>query len=178
MVTDAASRYHDLKAEPALVRTALEDFVPFGHFPAILRFYTLLEWLNAPGVRLESNDCAFTGPHPSESPQLGKLQCEGRVMVLFRELAQNLERPRLEALARALHVRLAPLDRQFEPGMIGTTITSVRYLGLGDDAPLGFQLMLSFWAWGDSDEEVMRHLERVVKNLGLAIRGAASEARG
>ena len=36
-------RYYDVRKSPALIRTALEDFVPFGHYPAIDHFYALLE---------------------------------------------------------------------------------------------------------------------------------------
>ena len=171
-VASAASRYYDLKADPALIRTALEDFVPWSHYAAITRFYELLERLNAPGSILESNDCAFSGPYPSEALQLGKLlQCEGRVMVLYRELELNLSRRRVEELKNDIHVRLASLDQEFEWGMIGTTITPVRYVDLPgpDDRKLGYQLMLSFWAWGDSEAEVMDNLDRVVGNLARAL---------
>jgi hypothetical protein len=171
-VGNAAARYHDLKASPGLVRTALEDFVPFAHHPAVLEFYTLVERLNAPASTLESNDCAFSAPHASELPPPSKLlQCEGRLMILFRELGLNLSRRRVEALKDALHLRLAPLDPGLEWGMIGTTIYPTRYvtLPLPAERQLGHQLMLSFWAWGDTDAEVMGHLERVVRNLAQAI---------
>ncbi len=168
----SACRYYDLKASPGLVRTALEDFIPWSHHAAVTQFYALLDRLNAPTSILESNDCAFTGPHASEAPQLGKvLQCEGRVMILYRELAWNLSRSRVEEFKDALHLRLATLDREFDWGMIGTTIYPVRYVTLpvAQDKQLGYQLMLSFWAWGDSEVEVMSNLERVVRNLAQAI---------
>ncbi len=178
-VANAASRYYDLKATPGLIRTALEDFVPWSHHPAIARFYALLEQLNAPASMLESNDCAFTGPHASDAPQLGKrLQCEGRVMILYRELRANLSRRRVDDLKNALHLRLATLDPELEWGMIGTTIAPVRYVGLPGtrEEQLGHQLMLSFWAWGDQDAEVMSNLERVVKNLADALRDEVAQA--
>jgi hypothetical protein len=172
-VGSSACRYYDLKAAPGLIRTALEDFVPFGHFAAVTEFYTLLERLNAPASTLESNDCAFSAPHASELAAPGKLlQCEGRLMILFRELGLNLSRPRVEALEHGLHQRLAELDRELEWGLVGTTIYPTRFVTL-PGAParqLGHQLMLSFWAWGDTEAEVMGHLERVVRNLAQAIR--------
>ena len=170
-VGSSECRYYDLKAAPGLIRTALEDFVPFGHFAAVAEFYALLERLNAPASTLESNDCAFAGPHASELAPPGKrLQCEGRLMILFRDLGLNLSRPRVEALANGLHMRLAELDRELEWGMIGTTIYPTRYVTLPVARQLGHQLMLSFWAWGDSEAELMGHLERVVRNLAQAIR--------
>src|SRR5512140_780274 len=59
---DPSARYMDLKANPALIRLSLEDFLPFSRWPAIDTFYSLLEWLNGPESTLESNDCAFEGP--------------------------------------------------------------------------------------------------------------------
>ncbi len=174
---DSACRYYDLKAAPELIRTALEDFVPWNRYPAISSFFELLDSVNGPASVLESNDCAFSGPHASEAPHLGKsLQCEGRVMLLHRELALNLSRPRLEALKNGLHLHLAPLDPDFEFGMIGTTIPATRYIELpvAHDQQLGYQLMLSFWAWGDSEAEVMDNLERVVTNLAEAVGVAAA----
>jgi hypothetical protein len=166
-----ASRYYDFKTEPELIRTALEDFLPWSHDPAVTVLYELLERLNAVASILESNDCAFTGPHETEAPQLGQLQCDGRVMVLYRELELNLSQRRIEALKNALHVRLAALDLAFEWGMIGTTMPRVVYLALpgAREQQLGHQLMISFWAWGDSESEVMRNLKRVLENLSQAL---------
>lgn len=175
--TDAASssayRYYDLKSEPSLVRTALEDFVPWSHYPAIEDVYALLEWLNGATSTLESNDCAFTGPHANEAPAFPKsLQCSGRIMVLYRALAQNLSRHRIESLKDDLHHRLGPLDPDFSWGMIGTTIVPVRYVTLPapEEAQLGYQLMISFWAWGSSEAELMTNLGRVVRNLSKGLR--------
>lgn len=176
-VGSATSRYYDLKAHPGLIRTALEDLLPWSHYTAIDRLYELLERLNAPASILETNDCAFSGPYPSEAPDLGKLlQCEGRIMVLYRELELNLSRRRVEELTNEIHVHLATHDRELEWGMVGTTIAPVRYLDLpGDpDQKLGHQLMLSFWAWGDSEAETMDNLDRVVRNLAGALAEAVS----
>ena len=81
-VADVACRYYDFRAEPSLIRVSLEDFLPWGHYPAVTRLYELLEGLNGPASVFESNDCAFSAPNTSEAPQLGKtLQCDGRVMI-------------------------------------------------------------------------------------------------
>lgn len=168
-------RYRDLKADPSHIRTSLEDFVPWSHYSAIDTFYALLEWINSPVSTLESNDCAFTGPHANEVPSVPKsLQCSGRVMVLYRSLATNLSRRRVDSLKDALHHRLRSLDPEFRWGTVGTTIVPVRYVTLPEDAQLGYQLMISFWAWGSSEAELLTHLGRVVTNLfqGLRALGA------
>lgn len=98
-VTNPACRYYDFKVEPQRIRTSLEDFLPWSHYPAVTLLYELLERLNSPASRLESNDCAFSAPHHSEAPQLSKLlQCDGRVMILFRKLGLNLSLDRVEEL--------------------------------------------------------------------------------
>jgi hypothetical protein len=180
--TDATScadyRYVDLKAEPSRIRTSLEDFVPWSHYGAIDDFYALVEWVNGAGSRLESNDCAFTGPHANESPSFAKaLQCSGRIMVLFSALTENLSRPAIVSLKNSLHRRLGGIDPSFAWGMIGTTILPVRYVTLAgpEERQLGHQLMISFWAWGAGEEELMTNLGRVVRNLseGLRVVGAS-----
>jgi hypothetical protein len=174
--TDAVScagyRYIDLKADPSRIRTSLEDFVPFGHHAAIGDFYALVEWLNGPRSTLESNDCAFTGPQANDIPSVAKaLVCSGRIMVLFSELTKNLSRPAIESLKDALHHRLMEIDTAFPWGIIGTTILPVRYVTLPvpEEQKLGHQLMISFWAWGSPEEELMTNLGRVLRNLSRGL---------
>lgn len=174
-VASASHRYHDLTAHPGLIRTSLEDLLPWSQYRGITHLYELLERLNTPGSLLESNDCAFSGPDANDAALFDKtLQCQGRVMVLYRELESNLSLPRVQELAHAMHVHLATHDRDFEWGMVGTTIAPTRYVDLPrpHDEQLGHQLMLSFWAWGDSEAEVMDNLDRVIVNLA----GAVAEA--
>jgi hypothetical protein len=171
--SDKTSRYYDLTASPALIRSSLEDFVPWGRYAAVEAFYVLLERLNHEKSLLESNDCAFTGPHPSESTATQKaLECSGRVMVLFRELSRNTDAAQVEALKNELHLALAKLDPNFRSGVVGTTIVPVRYLALpgANEAQLGAQLMISFWAWGNSEDENMQNLSRLLRNLTSALR--------
>ena len=166
-------RYYDLTSAPEHIRTSLEDFRPWSHYQAIEDFYLLLTALNHPESTLESNDCAFTGPQINEnSGFLKSLQCTGRVMVLFRKLKRNTLQGEIERLTYQLHCHLANLDPDFRWGVIGTTIVPVRYLALAESngQQLGSQLMISFWAWGNSEAETMLNLERLLKNLSQALR--------
>lgn len=177
---DPDCRYYDLTEHPALIRTALEDFRPWSRYAAIDAFYTLLEELNQPGSVFESNDCAFTGPHENDLPQYrAALQCSGRVMVLFRELRQNTMEGRVEHLKNQLHHELALLDPALPMAMIGTTLIPVRYRALtGSDEQLGWQLMVSFWAWGDTVADTMTTLGRLFANLSGALRNLSALADG
>lgn len=177
--SDKTSRYYDLTASPALIRSSLEDFLPWARYAAVDAFYVLLERVNHERSLLESNDCAFTGPHPSKSTATQKaLECSGRVMVLFRELARNTVAGQIEALKNELHVALTKLDPNFRSGVVGTTIVPVRYLALSavGDEQLGVQLMISFWAWGNTEQETMQNLSRLLRNLVSALRKLCSPA--
>jgi hypothetical protein len=177
-VASSGFRYYDMKMSPTLIRTSLEDFLPWSRYPAVDRFYALLEWLNGATSPLESNDCEFTAPHPNKNPQFRKsLECSGRVMVLFRDLSRNLSPHDLLALTNALHDALATADPHFEFGIVGTTLIPVRYVTLlaPSDAQLGSQLMLSFWAWGNTKTESMTNLDRLMKNLSHALRDVAKQ---
>jgi len=176
---DPASRYYDLTAQPEHIRTSLEDLLSWQKYPAVEVFYTLLERLNHPKSSLESNDCAFNGPGENEDRSVRKaMQCSGRLMVLFRALAKNADSSRLDALKNQLHLDLVAVDPSFQWGMVGTTVVPVRYLALPEsrDQQLGSQLMISFWAWGDSEADTMLNLGRVFKNLSQALRLASARA--
>ena len=50
-------------------------------------------------------------------------------------------------------------------------------LPLPDEQQFGFQLMLSFWSWGDTEEEAMGNLDRTVQNIWEALRAVVREAK-
>jgi hypothetical protein len=165
-------RYYDLTAAPEHIRNSLEDFQPWARYAAVEDFYLLLESLNRRGSVFESNDCAFSGPEANDQSAIPKaFQCSGRVMLLFRALERNVLPGSIEQLKNQLHHELAPLDTRFEWGVIGTTLVPTRYLELAARGhnPLGCQLMISFWAWGDSEADTMTNLKRLFKNLSRAL---------
>jgi hypothetical protein len=171
-------RYYDLTSAPEHVRTSLEDFLPFGQHAAIEDFYALLTWLNRPESVLESNDCAFTGPEANENLAFDKsLECSGRLMVLFRELERNTIPGHVERLSIELHQHLAGLDPELLRGVEGTTPGPERYLALsaGGGGQHGDQMMLSFWAWGDTEAETMLNLARSLGNLAQALRALTAQ---
>jgi hypothetical protein len=179
-VENPESQYYDLTATPALIRSSLEDFLPWSRFAAVQSFYELLERLNHRQSALESNDCAFSGPHANDDMTIPKaFQCDGRVMVLFRALDRNTDEGRVAWLNNALLVELAQLDSAFQWGAIGTTRVPVRYLALPEgEGQVGSQLMISFWAWGDREADTMQNLARVITNLTRALRRVSVHAGG
>jgi hypothetical protein len=177
---DPRNQYYDLKENQALIRTSLEDFLPWAEWPAIDTFYELLEWINGAGSVLESNDCAFTGPGENESPRFAKaLAVTGRFMILWRDSPFNLSKSNVEWLKGAVHSHLGRIDPEFHWGVVGLTVYPAKFvtLRLPGDQQFGFQLMVSFWSWGDSEAEVMANLDRTFRNVREALRDVVSEAR-
>jgi len=176
--SSAEHRYYDLREHPELIRTALEDLRDRGASPAIETFYRLIEAVNGPASSLESNDCALSGVSAQgcAHPTL-RLECSGRLMLLFRELRANTSPARVAALTQAVARALSRLDNGFQHGAVGVSLVPVRFLALpGTPAhQRGQQLLLSFWAWGDDEAQTMANLDRTLGNLGRAV-AAVSEA--
>lgn len=171
--SDEALRYLDFKTSPALIRPTLEDFLPFAHYPAIERFYGLVEWLNSAASCGETNDCAFSAPEVDpEASRMRRVWCTGRVMLLFRDLPRNVSGHDWPLFIDQFHRGLNDLDRPFELGMIGTTLIPVHYRALAEQrAPAeGLQLMISFWAWGGTEQVCMTNLARLFNNLSQVLR--------
>jgi len=168
-------RYYDFRARPDLIRTVLEDFRPWDSQPAVGSFYELVAWINGPDSPFASNDCAFNGPEPNTDPGIAKrLQCSGRLGLLFRDLGENTKAGAVGGLIATLHERLQPLDPGLTFGAAGTTPLTVEYLGLPEGSVMGTQVLVSFWAWGDDEPETFAHLARVVAALRQALQSIAA----
>lgn len=179
--SDPTCRYYDFKTQPELIRSSLEDLQQWTSYPAIETFYRLLEWLNGPESIFESNDSAFNGAAaPAGTPSSTPLQCSGRLMILYRNLALNTLPEQLHRLTDAIAQALSETDPLFEWGAVGATIMSARFTTLPGppERQHGQQLMLSFWAWGETEAETMRHLDRIFHNLTGALKRVTEEIRG
>lgn len=176
--SDASHRYYDFRGQPELIRSSLEDLQEWATYPAIETFYRLLEWLNGPESVLESNDCALSGATANINTEFSKrLQCSGRLMILYRNLALNTSSKQIDWLTNATAHAVNATDPGFEWGAIGATITPVRFTALPGppERQRGQQLMLSFWAWGEDEPEVMTNLDRTFSNLTVALRQVSDE---
>ena len=179
--SDPAHKYYDFRARPELIRSSIEDLQEWGAYPATETFYRLLEWLNGPESAFESNDCAFSDATANTSPQYPKrLQCSGRLMILYRDLALNTAPEQMHWLTNLAAQAVRKTDPAFEWGAVGVTITSVRFTTLPGppERQRGQQIMLSFWAWGDDEREVMTNLDRTFRNLTVALRQVSDEIHG
>jgi len=178
--SNPAYRYYDFKTQPELIRSSLEDLQQWTSYPAIETFYRLLEWLNGSESIFESNDSAFNGAATTAgTPSSTPLQCSGRLMILYRNLVLNTSPEQMHRLTNATAQALSETDPLFEWGAIGATIMSAQFTTLPGppERQRGQQLMLSFWAWGETEAEMMRHLDRIFHNLTGALQRVSDEIR-
>lgn len=145
--SNPAHRYYNFRSSPELIRSSIEDFQEWNAYPATETFYRLLEWLNGPESVFESNDCAFSGA-TTNTQSSERLQCSGRLMMLYRDLALNTSPEQIHWLTNEAAQALERTDPAFEWGAIGITIMPVRFITLPGppERQRGQQLMLSFWA--------------------------------
>ncbi|NOS79838.1 MAG: hypothetical protein HOP35_18055 [Nitrospira sp.] len=178
--SNPAHKYYDFRARPELIRSSIEDLQEWGTYPATETFYRLLEWLNGSQSALESNDCAFSGATANISTEFSKhLQCSGRLMMLYRDLSLNTSPEQIRWLINATAHAVREIDPAFEWGAVGATITSVRFSTLPGppERQRGQQLMLSFWAWGEDEPEVMTNLDRTFRNMTAVLQEVSHKVR-
>lgn len=178
--SDPAHKYYDFRTRPELIRSSIEDLQEWSAYAATETFYRLLEWLNGPESAMESNDCAFNGATATISTERSKhLQCSGRLMILYRNLMLNTSTEQIDWLTNATAHAVGEIDPGFERGAVGATIMSVRFTALPGppERQRGQQLMLSFWAWGENEPEVMANLDRTFRNMTVALRQISDEIR-
>lgn len=171
---DPRHRYLDFRKRPDLIRSSLEDLTPWDGHPFTETFYRLLEGVNGPDSLLESNDCAFAGPHPNEGPHSERrLEASGRVMILFRDLTLNTSEAHVGELTQRIAHALSERPEDFE-AVVGVSIVAVQFTGLSGPPARqrGRQLMLSFWAWGDDEGSTLDAVNRALGDLEHALQVA------
>lgn len=180
---DDKFRYYDLKAEPELIETILEDFKPWDEHQAIRSFYETLRFLNGPDSTFESNDCAFQLKENVDDN--GKrLRAHGRLMILLRELPRNTDAESVNYYLALITEKLFMRDRGFELGAILVTRYPTLFVAIPPERKQeGFCGEFLFWSWGDTEAETMENLDRLFGNLTAALRESSnfikeSTARG
>jgi len=174
----------DFKVHPERIENALEDFVPFAHRPATHVFYELLRALNGPASHLETSDSAYRAPKPHHDQNSPLALCAiGRVYVLFRDLRLNCIGAQVEWLCGKLMALLKETDPKLTgaQGVVAFTRVKILYTALSkgewhaqgyqaapNDPGHGEQVMLSFFAYGNTAEEVDENLARVFRNITAA----------
>lgn len=167
MVSDESSIYMDFKQQPALIRTALEDLLPFTQWDFVEQFYTLIEWVNGASSLLESNDCVFNAAEENTDKQYPYAKkCSARLMILFRDIPENCQPKSLDWLLNNIQSMASSMKPEFTTGAIGLSQSPTCYLALGDKPDtggMGYQVTLSFFAYGNNEEECYGSMKEVLK---------------
>jgi len=140
-----------------------------------------LRELNGSASHLETSDCAYRPPKPhgdANSPLA--LGAYGRVYVLFRDLRLNCIAAQAQWLCGKLMAILSETDSSLSAaqGVVGFTQVRILHTALSkgewlaggfecadEDPGYGDHLMLSFFAYGNTENEVDENLSRVFKNI-------------
>lgn len=201
----AADRYYDFKANPTLIPQALNSFKgwsDWSDWEGVQLFYKLLEWLNGPDSRLESNGCGFRGPskNPQKDRWPGELLTTGGLIFLFRNVELNLSEQSAAWAAKFMPVggTLPPLApgkntgwllrrshqylQQLNPEFIGGCVAVILFPTLYSELPLehndkfGHEVAFQWWAWGDTEKETMDHFKEVVATMFECLKRVSAEA--
>jgi len=97
-------------------------------------------------------------------------------MILYRDLKLNTALEYVQWLTNASLHYLNHIDPDFTLGIVGTTIMQANFIDLPPtEKQSGNQLQISFWAWGDSEDETMANLDRLFGNMDFALRSVSNE---
>ncbi len=166
MVSDDSSVYMDFKKQPNLIRSALEDLVPFKKWGFVEQFYSLIEWLNSPSSLLESNDCVFNAAEDNPDQQYPYAKkCSARLMILFRDIPENCQVKSIDWLINNLLTLVSAMKPGFKAGAICLSQSPTCYLALGDKPDtggMGRQVTLTFLAYGKNERRCYENMQEVL----------------
>jgi len=170
MVSDKNSVYHDFKQHPELIRTTLEDLLPYKKHAFVAQFYTLIEWVNSPKSLLESNDCVFNPIEDNPDQQYSYTKkCSGRLMILFRDIPENCQEKSIDWLMDRILRLASGIKPGFKSGAIALSRSPTCYLALGDGVEtggMGMQITLTFLAYGKNEKRCYESMQEVL-NVSL-----------
>jgi hypothetical protein len=199
---DPQFKYHDFKESPELIREVLEDFKPWERYQAIQLFYEMLEWLNGPESIFETSDCRLAGilPNTQKDNWNKELASHGALVILFRDLKYNLSEDSrawsnqqiatganppsmfqpnnyLMEIAKRSEQFITRTKPTFHWGSIAPYFYNVYYVyGAEDNRDrFGYQLVYRYWAWGNTEKEIMDHLEVVFDALFRCVKELSGE---
>lgn len=85
---DPRAKFTDFLAHPELVRSSLEDFIPYAAQPAIDRFFSLVEWMSGPDAPWETTESYLwppAAPHSNRFFAQYKIICSARLVFFNRD---------------------------------------------------------------------------------------------
>jgi hypothetical protein len=171
---DPACRYVDFRSEPDKIESALEDFRPWEKYPAIQRFYSLLRWLNGSESLLETNDCLLRVEDNADPKRPFKLQASGRLMLFPSDMRLTCAPGFIEWMMSCFEHYLREIQPPAPAAAVGIANGPCWFKSVEAE---GHELILYFWAWGDTHHSTMENLERIFERLHMAAENANEDVR-
>lgn len=166
MVNNDANVYIDFKKQPKLIRTTLEDLIPFKKWDFIEQFYRLIEWVNSSSSLLESNDCVFNPAEDNPDQQYPYAKkCSARLMILFRDIPENCQEKSTVWLIQNILLHASTTKPGFKAGAMCLSQSPTCYLALGngtDTGGMGYQVTLTFMAYGKNEQRCYESMQEVL----------------
>lgn len=163
--TEDGGAYYDFIQHPALIPRVLEDFRPHAHLQAVQHFYRFLEWTNGPESVLETNDCALRPAIKNDGFINGELRIGGRVEILFRNHALNVDLGCIQWMWRMFYLYLQVNRPNFQEAVFEVAAVPTDYARLPENRCQGQRLRFTFNAYGDSEDEAFDRLYHVFDSL-------------
>lgn len=158
--------YIDFKKDSDLIRTSLEDLIPYKKWDFVEQFYTLIESVNGQDSLLESNDCTFNAVEDNLDPQYNYAKkCSARLMILFRDIPENCQEKSINWLMEQLQGLIKTSKPNFKAGAIGLSLSPTCYLALGDKPDtggMGHQVTLNFFAYGKNERRCYESMKDIL----------------
>lgn len=157
------ARYWDFRAHPEQIPLVLEDFKPWSHYPAILRFYELLTWINGNESIFESNDCGLRPPRCDQAaPEIVRrvfdsdpIVMHARLAIIFRDLAWNTSTPTINGLKTSIHDGLRN-NVPNVPAVVKIGEWAHFFTSIDKE---GRAVTFRIWAWGEDEARAMDQLK-------------------
>ena len=169
--------YVDFKIHPEKIEETLEDYQTITDEPAAEKFYGLLRYLNGPDSHLETSDCALGQYKKNDNNLFDKgFQRSGRLMVLYKDLELNVIEQYTTWLQEALLFHLKKVDTEFEYGFIELSFMNTDFVTL-NPVKSGKTVVIDFWAFGNSENDILKNLERLFIALCLGLKNINKEIK-
>ena len=166
-----SGRYYDLRSQPDLIESSLEDFLPYNHRPAIRRFYDFLRWINGSSSNLETDDSAFRPPHASDADIFHfPFQCDGRVEIIHRDLDINTDPAMFYQMVRSLAVFLQRQRPTFSEGFFELAHSKTLFTAQSQERQMGARIGLRFISFGNSADQTFANLLVIVDAMWASCR--------
>lgn len=169
--------YLDLKSDPDLILTKIEDLDPHRGTSFGTEVERFLRWANVEQATFETNDFGSKPVERNQSPNASnkQLQIIARVSVLFQDLALNCSPDIIDRFSGLMLAELEAVDRTFSDACWSLSRWPHRFTALeGAGRDEGLTFVFHLWAWGDTKEEAERNGARAFVNLRLALEEASS----